>query len=96
MRRLCDDEVYYFGAARAECEEIQRRLLEQNRLRSVSVESVVLEGDAGTAYADVTTMSDEGTRRTSRYTFQLVKRRRLEDQLRAVRLSHRAGAWRSR
>jgi hypothetical protein len=72
-KRLCR-RVYVYRGTSAQCEEGMRAALERAQVVSVEVEDVTLHGDKAVAGANVTTVDADDRRRTSRYTFRLVRR----------------------
>jgi hypothetical protein len=71
--RLCRHIYVYKGTA-AGCEQAFKIALERDQIVSVDVKEVRLSGDTAVAGAKVTTVDADDRRRTSRYTFRLVKR----------------------
>jgi len=71
--RLCR-RVYVYKGTTARCERAFKTSLERAQIVSVEVEDVRLRGDTAVAEANVTTVDADDRRRTSRYTFRLIKR----------------------
>jgi hypothetical protein len=71
--RLCS-RVYVYRGTTAGCEQDFKITLERDQVVAVEVEDVTFSGDTAVAEANVTTVDADDRRRTSRYTFRLVKR----------------------
>jgi hypothetical protein len=69
---LCS-RVYAYDASRAQCERSFGDLLDRQQSMALDVQDVRLRGHTAVAHAAVTTLGNDGDRRTDDFTFQLVR-----------------------
>jgi hypothetical protein len=65
--------VYTYEGTLQERERAFRDVLARERVMALEVQDVALRGDTATAHAKVTTVNNDGDRRTARYTFELLE-----------------------